>query len=154
MRSYSSLSTDVKLSWRQCTKRVSSSSSSSSSQPIRRRRPDTTASVTKFCQRVVNFVTLNRAPHSLSRSVVEWWLIHCEILFVRSHLHDTTGCQTVKQQVVCLHDLNVLMLGCMNETGWIHTTGWRTGWMFGYTIQPVVQPVVKPVWQPVVGYIV
>jgi len=47
----------------------------------------------------------------------------------------------VEQQVVCLHDVNGWMLGCMNQIGWIHTTGWTTGWMFVYTIQPVVQPV-------------
>jgi len=52
----------------------------------------------------------------------------------------------VEQQVVCLHDVNGWMLGCMNQTSWIHTTGWTTawtGWMFVYMIQPVVQPVVK-----------
>jgi len=47
--------------------------------------------------------------------------------------------------------VNGWMLGCVNQTCWIHTTGWTTAWMFVYTIQPVVQPVVKPVWQPVVS---
>jgi len=55
----------------------------------------------------------------------------------------STGCQTAW--------ITGWMSGCMNQTGWICTTGWTTGWMFVYTVQPVVKPLVKPVWQPVVS---
>jgi len=80
-------------------------------------------------------------------------------LTLRPRLHDTTSCQNgcstgwmivymmqpvaervvkpVEQQVVCSHHVNDWILGCMNQTGWNHITGWTTGRMFVYTIQPV-----------------
>ena len=39
--------------------------------------------------------------------------------------------------LICITHPTGWMLGCMNQTRWIHSTGWTTGCMFVYTTLPL-----------------